>query len=192
MKLTFFTFIILLYSCSNRISNSDCESKMDSVLEISKHFVTTNDTSSLERSIGFLNDASMCEKTRKSAIEQKIGTLIIMRKYDQAIKFVASIDTRDLQYPFQKEVVLKNLLGLKAETFGDSINRHTYYSEGILYLENYIKSKKPDSVEFFAAYHDLFFLKEKILDTITFNNNLDSLIKAIPSKKRYFGSLKLH
>jgi hypothetical protein len=174
------------------MSDRDCENRLDSVLEISKHFVKTNDTSSLERSIIFLIEASMCEKTRKSAIEQKIGTLILLRKYDQAIKFVDSLETEDLKYPFQKEVVLKNLLGLKAETLKDSINRHRYYSEGVLYLENYIKTQKPDSIEFFAAYHDLFFLKEKILDTITFNNNLDSLIKAIPSKKRYFGSLKLY
>ncbi len=62
----------------------------------------------------------------------------------------------------------------------------------ISYLENYIRSQKPDSVEFYAAYYDLFVLKKKILDTITFNNNLDSLIRTIPSKKKYFGSLKLY
>jgi hypothetical protein len=174
------------------MSDSDCDNKLDSVLEISKHFVETNDTSSLERSISFLNEASICEKTRKSAIEQKIGTLIIMRKYDQAIKFVESLLTQDMEYPFQKEVVLKNLYALKAETLTDSKSRKKYYSEGILYLENYIRRLNPDSVEFFAAYHDLFFLKEKILDTVTFNNSIDSLIRATPRMKKYFGSHKLY
>lgn len=174
------------------MSDSACENKLDSVLEISKYFVKTNNTSSLERSIVFLNEASICEKTRKSAIEQKIGTLIILGKYDQAILFVDSLNAQELGYPFQKEVVLKNLHALRSGRLMDSISRNRYYLEGITYLENYIRSQRPDSVEFFAAYYDLFFLKEKILDTITFNKNLDSLIMAIPSKKKYFGSLKLN
>jgi hypothetical protein len=172
--------------------DSECYSKLDSVTKNLIYFLETNDTSILERSIAYLNQATLCEKTRKSAIEQKIGTMIMMKKYDQAIKFVESLPKQDMGYPFRKDVILKNLYALKAESFTDSISRERFYNEGILNLESYIRRLNPDSDELFAAYYDLFFLKEKILDTATFNKNIDSLIRAKPSMRRYFNSHKLY
>ena len=139
----------------------------------------------LDSAITFLNASMSCDSIKNAVIELKITVLITMKKIDEAMKFVDSLNENNFRYPYKKKLVYNSL-----QTFKDSSIKKEIYSEMRADLTQYLASHNIGGKEFEEAYTELSAIKEYLHDTANINKEIDSLIILHPDRERFLNFFK--
>lgn len=186
-----FLVITSIQYCSCQIKQDKQNTCLSNFKKVSK-IVYNNPTkiASLDSALTIVNRCMKCDSIKKSVIDLKIRLLLALQKFKQGADFIDSLQSSDFEYPYKKKLIHDNFNALSFASSKDTMSRNNIFQKMIIDLEKYINSNSLKSKELQEAYTDLFSLKEKFLDSITINRQVDSLKIKHPNNADFFDFLK--
>ncbi len=146
--------------------------------------------SALDSALLIVNRCMQCDSIKKSVTDLKIRLLITLGKFTEGSHYVDSLELSAFTYPYKQKFNHDNFVALNFASKKDTINRNNAYRQMISDLENYINSNNLKQKEFQEAFIDLFTLKEKLVDTIVINREIESLKIKYPDDANFFDFFK--
>ncbi len=190
LLLSFLVITSTVY-CSCHFANdkqSNCLNDFRSASKLA--YTNSNNKASLESALTIIDKCMQCDSLRKSVIELKIRLLTALKKFKEGSDFIDSLQSSDFEYPYKKKLIHNNFIALNFTSNRDTRSGDSIFRKMSIDLENYINDNNLKSKELHEAYIDLFSLKEKFLDSITINREVDSLKIKYPNNANFFDFLK--
>jgi hypothetical protein len=185
-------FINCLFSCKAQTQKNNCEVSYENAKAKLKNYSKTSDDKYLDSAHFFLDNALICNETRRKSVRRKIEIFIMQGKYELGVKFVTTLNNQDFDFPYQCQMMINYLTGLYYAETDDLNKKDSVFKKSIYNIQNYIynqnsKTFLSDSV----AYYDLYFPKSRIYDSVKILKDIDSLKKKFPNDKDAIDRMKM-
>lgn len=184
----FICYTLSFCSCKGKSSESDCTRRLNTARELAYSHPLRQ--SALDSALNLANECMQCNEFRKAAVDLKITLLVSMEKYSDGIGFINSLNESDFAFRYKKKFMAKALQALEYNSKKDTTKRDLVYKEMANDIEQYIKSENINDKEFVEVYTDLFSIKEKYLDAVQINMEVEILKNRYPDKQSFFDFFK--
>lgn len=185
-------FTSYLFSCKAQSQKSDCKVSYEKANAKLKNYSKTSDDKYLDSAQFFLNNALICNETRRKSVLRKIEIFVIQSNYEQGAKFVTTLNNQDFDFSYQREMMINYLMGLRYAEINNLNKKDSIFRKSIYEIQNYID--RQNSTTFLSdsiAYYDLYFTKSRIYDSVRILKDIDSLKLKFPNDRDAIEKMKI-
>ena len=119
-------------------------------------FYSSNDTALLYIAKEYL-DSIDCESFKYKVFSTKTALFILLKEYSEGIKYIKSLNAKNFNQVYQRNMYLKSFEAMQSESMGDTIKSKKLYTEIIEEIQKYLQTNSNRE-----ALVDLFYIKSKI------------------------------
>ena len=153
-------FCLTLVCLSLNACNHNSERKCDLLLKKANRnlyqFYLSNDTALLYIAKEYL-DSIDCESFKYKVFSTKTALFILLKEYSEGIKYIKSLNAKNFNQVYQRNMYLKSFEAMQSESMGDTIKSKKLYTEIIEEIQKYLQTNSNRE-----ALVDLFYIKSKI------------------------------
>lgn len=190
LVILFFTSYLL--SCKGQSQKNNCEINYGNANASLKYYSRTSNDNYLDSAQFFLDNALVCSETREKSIRRKIEIFIMQRKYEPGVKFVTTLNNKDFDFTYQRQMIIDYLTGLHYGEIDDLNKKDSIFTKSISEIQNYIENQKGETfLSDSVPYYDLYFTKSRIYDSVKISKDIDSLKQKFPNDKDAIDRLKI-
>ena len=110
LVILFFTSYLL--SCKGQSQKNNCAINYENATARLKSYSRTSNDNYLDSAQFFLDKALVCSETREKSIRRKIEIFILQSKYEPGAKFVNTLNNKDFDFIYQRQMIIDYLTGL--------------------------------------------------------------------------------
>ena len=116
----------------------------------------------------------------------------MQRKYEPGVKFVTTLNNKDFDFTYQRQMIIDYLTGLHYGEIDDLNKKDSIFTKSISEIQNYIENQKGETfLSDSVPYYDLYFTKSRIYDSVKISKDIDSLKQKFPNDKDAIDRLKI-
>lgn len=184
------SLVTIAFSCNQeaRVSNADsCLKDFNMANTNVNLYYRDSSTNQLDTALFYINrSSSSCPEFKTRFVNLKLSVLLLLKDDKKGHDFVSSLNSKDFDKDYQKDMYLSNFDAIKYEKLGDTTKRNLIYSELTTVIEKYLQNNSTDK----EAYMDLFYTKAKFKEKAEVIKEIDSLYKDKIGDNNFVEALK--
>lgn len=186
--LSLFFSIVVFCSCEEQHNKIEsCKQEFKKARDLA--YKNPDDTASLNSALNITNGLLSCDSLRIAIVEFRIALFASLKRYNDGISFVKTLNKEDFNFDYKRDLLLKNFEALNFGYNNDSLHRDSIYLAMVMELEKYIDQNKLSNTEFEEVFIYLYTIKSHIVTKDKIRSEIDSLKSQYPQKASFFDFL---